>query len=420
MTRPVFRPTTRRLVVLVVTLSFLFSLVLGILGPELLPISSNEADAYSVSALGHAALVELLRSLDIPTFVSTWESGRRAARSGLLMVLAPDRFIWNQGWQADVERGRRLQSLDALMATADRVLVSLPKWKPTQNEENENWIGGVHADRGTATNVLQALGIEATLEQEDWTGTWRMNGMGPTPNLPDLQLMRSADLDPIIECEAGILLGETRNARGARLLVLSDPDLFATHGLKDADNAVLAVRIIEHLRRGGGVVVDEIAHGHSRRPSAWARLLRFPLVLLVLHGLIGMGILLWMSVGRFGRPLKARPVFEAGSRDLVRNTAALMRTRGNLGGVSRRYLQDRLAAVRRALRVPHTLRGAELSTWLDRIGRARKTTHPFSELAERTEVLASSHHPDPRRVLDLAHEIHTWEQEITYGTRSRT
>ena len=133
-----------------------------------------------------------------------------------------------------------------------------------------------------------------------------------------------------------------------------------------------------------------------------------------------MGILLWMSVGRFGRPEKVRPVFEAGSRDLVRNTAALMRTRGNLGGVARRYLQDRLGAVRRTLRVPPSLSGSALVAWLDRLGHARKTTYPFSELAARTDAVASSKHPDPRRVLDLAHEIHTWEQEITHGTRSRT
>ncbi len=420
MTQPIFRPAVRRLVVIVGTLSLLFSLVLGILGPDLLPISSTQADSYSVSALGHGALVELLRSLDIPTFVSTWESGRRASKSGLLLMLAPDRFIWGQGWRQDIERNRRVQSLDQLMATADRVLVSLPKWRGTENDENEDWIGDAMPDEVTADSVLEALGIQATVVRDTRTGPWRMGGMGPQPNLPNTQLLLSEDLDPIIECDAGILLGETRNARGARLLVLSDPDLFATHGLNDEENAVLAVRIVEHLRRGGGVVVDEIAHGHSRRPSTWARLLRFPLVLLVLHAVLGMGILLWMSVGRFGRPEKPRPVFEAGSSDLVRNTAALMRTRGNLGGVSRRYLHDRLGAVRRTLRVPTTLEGIALVAWLDRVGRARKTTHPFSELAERTDAVSTSIHPDPRTVLDLAHEIHTWELEITNGTRSRT
>ena len=420
MTQPIFRPAIRRLVILVVTLSFLFSLVLGILGPDLLPISSNEADAYSVSAVGHGALVDLLRSLDVPTFVSTWESGERAARSGLLLMLAPNRFLWDGGFQGPFERSRRVQSLDELMANSDRVLVSLPKWTVTESEENEDWIGSARLDRATPQAVLRALSITGETLLAPEPGRWHMGGMGPTPNLPSVQLLRSTDLDPIIECDEGILLGETRNARGARLVVLSDPDLFATHGLDDEENAILAVRLIEHLRRGGGVVVDEIAHGHSRRPSAWARLLRFPLVLLVLHAVIGVGILLWMSTGRFGRAQQARPVFEAGSRDLVRNTAALMRTRGNLGGVARRYLHDRLGAARQALRVPAALEGTALVAWLDRLGRARKTSHPFSELAERTDAIATSRHPDPRAVLDLAHEIHTWEQEITHGTRPRT
>ena len=49
------------------------------------------------------------------------------------------------------------------------------------------------------------------------------------------------------------LAGELRRGRH-RILILSDPDLLSNHGLRRGDNAVLAVRLIDHLRPAGGAV----------------------------------------------------------------------------------------------------------------------------------------------------------------------
>ena len=75
-------------IVTISTASLTAGLLLIALSPDLESTTSRQADSFSRSAIGHHALVEILRELDIPVLVSRHATSRRAGTS-LLMLLEP-------------------------------------------------------------------------------------------------------------------------------------------------------------------------------------------------------------------------------------------------------------------------------------------------------------------------------------------
>src|SRR5262249_56437462 len=67
--------------------------------------------------------------------------------------------------------------------------------------------------------------------------------------LTDPQFLAGGELQPIITGPDGTLVGELASD-GGRLWILSDPDLLSNQGIGKADNAAVAVALIDRLQRG--------------------------------------------------------------------------------------------------------------------------------------------------------------------------
>jgi hypothetical protein len=372
-------------------------------------VDSSAADVFSRSALGHKAFVDLLRAQRVPLLVSRYASGERASRSALLLVAEP------RLTESDPARERRLQSMLSMARTA---LVVLPKWQGQPDPEREGWVATVEpVGDEVIRRALAAAGVPASVAHSaDPLDRCRGTEAVIAWARPQLLVPSTDDLRPLISCRDGLLLAETVRPDGRRLLVLSDPDVIANHGLGDADHARLALEILAHARRPGQtVVVDETLHGHERPPVLWRELFTFPLLPPVLHGALALLAFVWSGLGRFGAPLPPPPALGSGKSLLIENTASLLHGAGHSAHALGRYLDGAMAQVARALHAPATLAPARLHAWLQGAGRRRGARVDLARLEAQVERVRESPRPSAAAILAAAQRIHRWKQEMLLG-----
>jgi hypothetical protein len=198
------------------------------------------------------------------------------------------------------------------------------------------------------------------------------------------------------------------------LWVLADPDVLNNHGLRHPANAAFTVQMIDALRHGGPVVLDEVIHGYAQTPSLLRTLFRFPLVLATLQVLICAVFAVWAAMVRFGPSTAAPPPLAPGKDFLIQNTAALLRYGGHHAEALRRYLVQNVTAVRHALHAPQ-LDAAALTAWLERLRALRGGSISLLEL-ERDSYTADT----PERTLEVAERVYRWRMEMIDEPRDRT
>jgi len=297
MTDGPFRRRTVRWLVGICTVSFVGALALAIFGPDVIPPPSAGADTYSKAALGHLAFVRLLRELDVPVVSSRHESARRAGHGALLVLAEP------KDCPPGSERARRLRRM---IHASERTLLVLPKWRGVPHRTKRGWVQVVHLlDDRRVAEVLEAAELSVGVTRHPRLGPdrWRSGPLPYAPTFPlaTMQLLDGEGMQDLVTCAYGTLLAEVRRP-GGRLLVLSDPDVLANAGIDEGQNAALAVSIVEHLRPDGGAVVfDETLHGFEQQPSIWRELFDFPLVLLMLQGLLVLLVLPSAQLREFRR-----------------------------------------------------------------------------------------------------------------------
>jgi len=397
-----FSARTRLLLVSVMSLSLAGGFVLAIFGDDLSRPPTAGPSAYSESALGHQAAIELLRRLDVPILVSRDSSGRKA-RSAILVVAEPK-----------IDAGNRDAARDMVRA-AKRSLVVLPKRKGQRDLERPAWIEHSELlERDEVDETLRVFVPDGAIERssDDASPAWQ-SGNFAAPTLRPAQVIRSVALEPLIANEDGILLGKMSED----LWVLADPDLLANHGLGAGDNAVLFTQIVASLREpGDSVVFDEVVHGHQASPSIWRTLFEFPLALVTLQVALMIGVVLWSMTGRFGKPVPVRASVDPGKELLIANTADLLHFGGYSGDMLVRYYEDTLRQVGRRLHAPNTHDSTELSQWLDRLRQARGMEGSIAELGLQVAQVAASSARHPKRVAATARRIHHWKEEMLHGS----
>lgn len=390
--------------------SFTTWLVVGLIAPEPSDLESADADAYSRSAIGHRALVELLRARQVPVMLSRFDSGTRAGEQALLVVAEPRLS------DGSTTAPRKLQQM---VRAAQSTLVVLPKWQGHEDPAHAGWLdrtGPVPPAEVAA--VLKAAGIPAVAYLADGSGVQACDGAGASPTLDRPQLLRPQDGDatlrPLVTCGGGWLLAEREDEEdGSVVRVLSDPDLLANHGLADGDNALVAWAVLDHARSGGQtVVLDETMHGHEHVPSLFRELFTFPLAPVTFQAVLALGFLVWSGATRFGAPLPPRPVLEAGKGVLVDNTAALLRTGGHSAYTLGRYLDSLTQEVARVLHAESAGTAGEVRSRLRRIGKRRRVTEDLAALESAVARLRGEKSPAPTAVLAVARRVHRWREEM--------
>jgi hypothetical protein len=378
---------------------------LGAFGDALWDPPSAGADAFSRSAVGHRAWLELLRGTGRQVLLSRHRTAEKAGDGAVVALLEP---------QIGPEDAARQGLLEDVTGAAPLLLVVLPKRLAVADEARPGWVAAAPLlAAADAQRVLDALALEAKVVRPGRTvGGWR--GPLPPPTLDDPQLVASAALTPLVESDEGhgMLAGELE-VGGRRTVLLADPDVLATHGLARGENAALTVALLGRLGAEGlPVVVDETLHGHEVRPSLVAELLRFPLVLATASALLAAALLAWAALVRFGRPERPAPALASGRLFLVDSTAELLRQGGDAGHAAAAYLRAAKDEVTRRLRPPGE--GERADAWLARTAAARGSAEALAALEERVRRLAGRRGGEEEAVR-TAREVHRWREEMTDG-----
>lgn len=411
MTNP-FSRRTLAIIIVVAAVSLGTAVVLTVMGDDLNEGSASAgADSYSVSAIGHRGLVDILEKLDIPVLKSRGDSSAKA-KNGLLLVLEPT--------VSDEASKTRLRDL---VNAAPRVLVVLPKWYGSASVGAE-WIDEANLlPASEIDDVLAALDLGYTpgISRLGKGSGFRGDDISKSPTIRhDPQLVDVGEsYEPLVRDELGYALLfrtsiETGDDTEGNIYVLSDPDVMNNHGLRKAENALFTINVIEKLRNGGPVIIDEVIHGYAQQPSLLRTLFRFPLVLATMQVLICALLAIWAAMVRFGPKRAAPPPIAPGKDFLIQNTAALLHYGGHHADALRRYLLQSIAAVRHALHAP-ALPAGQLTAWLERVRQTRGGTISLVEL-ERDAHTADT----PQRTVEVADRVYRWRMEMINGSQHRS
>lgn len=356
------------------------------------------------SALGHRAFVETLRRLDIPVVVSRYDSMRKAGRRHLLFVGEP------------IRRTARVRLQLKRLLSAPQLILVLPKRRGRPDRERPNWVGrsGLVLS-GQAGTILREAVPNGRVVRARGFPQWRTNRFRVNPTIRDPQLMTGAQMRPIVTSDKGMLVGEIRRGR-SWIWIVSDPDIFANHGIGDGRNATLAVGIVqEMLPRNGAVIVDATVHGLGVQQSIWHNLFNPPFLGATIAGVIALLVAIWAGFFRFGSPRRARAPFEAGKTTLIENATRLLRYGDHQRDVLRRYHKAVLSSAARQLRAPSGTAAEDRLGWLDRIGAARGASESIAELSREIDALVAESNTPARRLVDAAWRLNRWKQEVLDG-----
>jgi hypothetical protein len=366
---------------------------------------STGPSTFSRSAIGHAGIFDVLQRLDIPVIKSSSNSLGRLGRGGVLVLAEPDASL------------RKDDAIGQLLK-AEKVLFVLPKWMGLPSQQNPGWLQAVR-QRSIADPqwAVRLVAPRVDVVREDGTVLWTTNELGLAPDLrTPLQLISGTGLRPVIAGEQGMLVGELVE-RNRRILVLSDPDVIANHGLAREGNAALAVALIKRLRGASGTVVfDETIHGYTAAAeNPFSLFFRFPFVIATVQGVIAVALLLWATLGRFGAPQSVPPPLTAGRAGLLQNMAKLIEFTGHQQAMVRRHVEETMRHVARQLHAPRALAGDALVAWLKRVGGARGVTVDCGALLQQARELGVSGRRDQASLVRLARDTHRWQGEMLDG-----
>jgi hypothetical protein len=284
---------------------------------------------YSKSAIGHAALFELLRRLEIPVTASEGGSGHHGSPGQLLVIAEP-------------RTGPALDDVRALLV-AQNVLLVLPKRTGTSDPHRPNWLGRDRlVSEDAALDVLHLVDENATLTRGGSLDAWPAQPFAPGHlSIAGAQLIHSKELRPLLQGPEGILAGDRFLGR-RHVTVLADPDLLANFSLERGDNSVAAVNLIVSLRNDpdSAVIFDEFEHGFAERPFHMLGIFfQFPFALVTLQIAIAAALLVWAAGARFGAPAPLAEPIAAGKRSLIEAGARLLDRPQRMGEVSARYVE---------------------------------------------------------------------------------
>lgn len=402
MTNP-FSTRTITIILVVAFASLIAAVVLTLKSDDLNESTASAgADSYSVSAIGHRGLVDILEKLDIPVLKSRGNSSEKA-KNGLLLVLEPT-----------VSEDAAKQRLRDLAHAAPRTLVVLPKWYGTAPIGGE-WIDDAEMlPAKDVEDVINALDIAymLTIARNGQRTGFRGEDVLKSPTIrhkPQVVDVGTNATPLVSDANGYALLFKTEN-----IYVLSDPDVMNNHGLRQAENALFTVALIDKLRNGGPVIIDEVIHGYAQQPSLLRTLFRFPLVLATMQVLICALLAIWAAMVRFGPKKAAAPPIAPGKDFLIQNTAALLHYGGHHADALRRYLMQSIASVRYALHAP-ALAPNQLTAWLENVRKTRGGVISLVEL-ERDAHTADT----PQRTVEVADRVYRWRMEMINGSQHRS
>lgn len=415
-------PFSRRAMFILVglcVLSLVAGLTISVFQEEIGVVRSPGTDVFSYSALGHRGFKELLEKRGYGVLASRSNSGLKTGHGGVLILAEPDLIT---------QERRRTEKFYAMVENPPTVLLVLPKRTGAPDPTQPLHLGSVTlVPSEQASLPLKLLGIDSPILRGQGHSRdlqWQAGSWPDRPFVDELQLIEAVNIEPLIACDRGTLLGRLIMTKDTldidyytnEILILSDPDLLANHGLSKGNNAAIMLKIINALRRADGpVVFDETLHGHEVSPSVFRSFFRVPLVFVLLQVLITGGMLLWMANGRFGSPRPAPTAQGRGLEYLIDNTAELLAFGGHGPFVLGRYYRAAIGSVCRRLHLERPRTSSVARSRLVNITATRSPDFDFTRMEAEVPALASDSGAHRQEVLATARAIHRWQQEMTHG-----
>ena len=400
---PIFRRRTLMALLLVGGAAFLamsYLLIYGETGAQ----RTAGANAYSVSALGHRAFVELLDRSNVPVLVSRRRTTARDGAGSLMILAEPTSSIEAQEVALEIGWGRT-------------VLLVLPKWRGQPDPDDERWVADASLrDAERVTAILEPFVPGASIVRTGGPAGWQTNTLGIAPTIGLPQLIQGGRIRPLVASDRGILLGEIR--RGiSRVWILSDPDVLANHGIWRGDNAAFAVSLVKALRDGDGpVVVDQTIHGFVATPSLWRTLLEPPFLPAALQAVVALALFVWAGAIRFGRPKPPDREVKAGVMTLVDTGTNLLRTGAHETYVLRAYGVLITHDVARRLQAPKAMPLQQLGAWFERVGKARGVRQSYGEIRRALDLAEDGRGQAASGLLATARRLYHWRRELLDGS----
>jgi hypothetical protein len=316
-----FSPKVMIALVLVGIFAFSAFAVLSVYAPDLRGGEDGGAHALSKSAMGYAGAVVMLKAQGVPVVVSR-SPLTRATPGRALRVLTPGPEI-----QAD--------DLKPYDRTAP-LLIVLPKWAASPDPAHAGWVrkAGVMAN-GLGEGPAKALDKDSFLHRRTGVSSPKLRGAGgpfaagtylPLEPVDQLQTLAGKDWRPVLVDEEGaIVLAAWRDSS---VLVLADPDLLNTQGLKSLDTARAGMAILNALRGEDGVAFDVSLNGFQRSRSVLRLMFEPPMLGATLCAVAAALLMGLHAVARFGPAVGGGRAFALGKRALIDTSADLIRAAG--------------------------------------------------------------------------------------------
>lgn len=380
---------------------------------------------HSHSAIGQSALFAYLNRTGIrSTRIDDGEIWSWNQQKPLLVVAEPDQgMLENSIFYS--EQPDRPESQDL---STQPILFILPKRRAANSLSHETWVAtSTLLDSNDVKKRMQWPGSKAVGLEIDrirrTTGTVRdagalQNIFNVDPDVEDPQWMESSVLEPLVSSRDGMMVGVHKNA-SRMVIVVSDPDIFANHGIGAGDNAELARSIFAFARKPGQhVAFLETVHGYTSSPPILWRLLHEPFDIFVLHGLFVVLLLLWSGLRRFGDPDQVGPEPARGRAYLLNESADLLTSIAAPRRALDQYLHDTIADVSSRLRAK-TGGAMDDGRLLDLAETASAVTPTRATLTKAVATLNEINNPDRRdlevKITSTAASIHRWRLGILHA-----
>ncbi|MCJ9427542.1 hypothetical protein [Kordiimonas marina] len=365
--------------------------------------TSTGADSFSKSAIGHAALVSLLREDGWSIVQSQHNTPGKLGADTALLILEPRYNLVNK------------TTFKELMGHVPTLFV-LPKRTGLPDSTRKGWISRQLLMDVAAPKRELRFAVEAAdlVRPKNGVHNWHTPIFdGHVPDISDIQLIQSKKVEPVIWGDEGILLGKIKGRGGAPVWILSDPDILATHGLNRGWNADFAVGIVKMVsHQAGTLVIDEVLHGHLVEPSLARAMFRSPFVYATLALLAALSVFLLTFTRRFGAPFRQLREPQHSKAVFLQNSARLLEMAEKEHEALLRLLDDTALNIAQRLNVRADLERHRLEAWLDERARLMGVVPDFSTLKRRLQMIREDDDTRRRRLLIISNQIYTWKREI--------
>ncbi len=316
--RAAFSPRTMIGLVLVGVFAFSAFVVLSVYAPDLRSGDDGRAHALSKSAIGYAGAVRLLQAEGAPVVISRSPLLRAGHGSGL-RILTP---------------GPEVKS--ATLEAYDRkspMLIVLPKWQAIPDAVHRGWVRkATILSNGLGAGPAKSLDESSFLHRRTGLTSPRLRGVAgpfaaqpvaPLGPIDQLQTLSGKDWRPVlVDDENRMVLAAWRDSQ---VLVLADPDLLNTQGLKNLDTARAGMAVLDTLRGDRGVAFDVSLNGFERSRSVLRLAFEPPMLGATLCALAAAMLMGFHAVARFGPATGGARAFALGKRALIDTSADLIR-----------------------------------------------------------------------------------------------